>query len=528
MKYLLAALALSTSFVFAGLMIYILQKSKNQLLSTLQMILYSNVVIAGIASSYMFLTASEKVAMLAFKVIVLTYVIIPAVESQILVVRATGANYMNSWKRRMTFYSVPVVLSIINLLGDNSLIGTDIVYTSVGWGIENRLDNPWYWVYMVYMPVYVWRGMYWVLNKGSKSNNMTLKTRTNKLLMVIVIAMIPVALMDLTLPILVGNIPVLAPLIFLVPGLILLFLYMKNDLGMSVADTGLEEIIDSMLDLFIMTDVSGRIVKYNQRALNQLGMSQGDYIGKGILTTPFADVFSPRLLKWLTTVGQYKHVEVELMNGAGDILHMLVNASVMEDRFQGRIGYLFLLSDITTRKEMEKDLMASFEEERQLAEVLFRKAHYDVLTDIPNRRYFFDEIEKRAAVYDVSGKDFVLVFIDLNGFKKVNDDYGHDFGDVVLVTCTTRLQFFDDAYGMLARIGGDEFVIVIDMDNDEMDINGLMVAIADEIAKPMKIMGQILTVTASMGYARYSQEGSLDQIIKAADMKMYQNKTAGL
>ena len=166
--------------------------------------------------------------------------------------------------------------------------------------------------------------------------------------------------------------------------------------------------------------------------------------------------------------------------------------------------------------------------ERKLQEEREKFQHlalHDALTDLPNRRLFFDSLSRAVAQAARSGSRLGLVYVDLDGFKQINDNYGHDIGDEVLNCTARRLRDTIRKGDIAARLGGDEFGVIL------MDLNrpsdGLKVAekLRRFLEAEIEVRGTTVPVAASVGLATYPENGeTLEQLIKPADWEMYQSK----
>ncbi|MEW8585058.1 MAG: EAL domain-containing protein, partial [Candidatus Thiodiazotropha sp.] len=156
-------------------------------------------------------------------------------------------------------------------------------------------------------------------------------------------------------------------------------------------------------------------------------------------------------------------------------------------------------------------------------------AHYDALTGLPNRVLLGDRL--RQTMLQASRRDtqLALVYLDLDGFKEVNDDYGHDVGDRLLVTLADRMKNAVREVDTLARLGGDEFVALLaDLPDVDTSLPWLQ-RLLHAIAEPVHDEVGLLQVSASLGVSFYPQAEPIDadQLLRQADQAMYQAKLAG-
>jgi diguanylate cyclase len=162
--------------------------------------------------------------------------------------------------------------------------------------------------------------------------------------------------------------------------------------------------------------------------------------------------------------------------------------------------------------------------------VLEKQAHFDELTNLPNRVLLRDRFQSAIERSKRSDTPFAVLMIDLNGFKAVNDKYGHEIGDFVLVTTANRILGALRASDTVARLGGDEFVLIIEsmVDSDEFEKVGkkLIEVLFEPISLPS---GKIIGIGASLGIAVYPNDGlEINALLAVADQAMYQCKATGL
>jgi diguanylate cyclase (GGDEF)-like protein len=155
---------------------------------------------------------------------------------------------------------------------------------------------------------------------------------------------------------------------------------------------------------------------------------------------------------------------------------------------------------------------------------LHRYAYQDGLTDLPNRRFFYEEIQTLISNDNTS---FALIFLDLDGFKDVNDSLGHDYGDLLLHHVANRLKACIKDEDIIARLGGDEFTLILKNANQT-----IAVKVADKIKqallKPIQLKEETVCVTASIGITLYPEHGStVEKLVKRADQAMYLSKKKG-
>lgn len=170
--------------------------------------------------------------------------------------------------------------------------------------------------------------------------------------------------------------------------------------------------------------------------------------------------------------------------------------------------------DITARKEAQEQLQ--------------HMAHHDMLTDLPNRLTFTDRLTQAKALAKRQKQFLALLFLDLDRFKMINDTLGHAVGDMMLQEIANRLQSCVREVDTVSRFGGDEFVVMLVNPKTTDDIERIATQILKKLAQPMIIAGNELFITSSIGVSIFpSDESDTDELIKKADVAMYQAKAHG-
>lgn len=178
------------------------------------------------------------------------------------------------------------------------------------------------------------------------------------------------------------------------------------------------------------------------------------------------------------------------------------------------VGAVVSFNDITERKEKDKKIIY--------------QAHYDMLTGLPNRFLAMDRLEQMIQSAKRNKQIASVLFIDLDGFKKVNDMLGHEMGDKVLVESALRLKNCLRAQDTIGRLGGDEFIVLLSDLKQRIDIRFVVENILDVFRIPFIIEGHEIILTASIGIACYPNDSQLGvELLRNADIAMYQSKESG-
>ena len=183
---------------------------------------------------------------------------------------------------------------------------------------------------------------------------------------------------------------------------------------------------------------------------------------------------------------------------------------------EGRVShYISLFSDITRQKRNEE----------QLEHI----AYFDALTGLPNRTNLTNSLAIQISYSAQYGSKFALAFLDLDGFKEVNDTFGHDTGDLLLVDVAQRMRDTLGQGSTVARFGGDEFVLLLPIIENMIEVEQKLERLLVALAEPFRVSGATLHISASIGVTYYPQNRVIeaDQLIRQADQAMYQAKISG-
>ncbi len=206
--------------------------------------------------------------------------------------------------------------------------------------------------------------------------------------------------------------------------------------------------------------------------------------------------------------------EVSSVDSGGRVFAKLATIRVMRDTRGAVTHYISVFTDISEVKRQQYRLE--------------RLAHYDALTDVANRALLAQTIERAAQRVETQGGSFAVLYIDLDGFKDVNDRHGHELGDQVLKGLAGRMRENLRESDTLARMGGDEFVIIVDPAPEVAELESFANKVIGMIRQPIRIDAHELSISASLGITRFPQDHvQPEQLLRHADHAMYEAKRAG-
>ena len=289
------------------------------------------------------------------------------------------------------------------------------------------------------------------------------------------------------------------------------------------------DLIDSMQDGFSVLDQSGRATHANPALCRMTGFSADELIGQ---VAPFP-YWPPEERQHIeaafrkTLLAKGGEFDLVFMRKSGERFPVVVAASAVLDEQGQPAAYLATVKDQTRIKRMEDEIK--------------RLAFYDALTDLPNRRLLDDRLQQAQAAATRSDQHSAVLLIDLDDFKEINDAYGHEAGDRLLVEVGRRLKACVREVDTAARLGGDEFAVVFgELKGDEAEVIDKARAVAEKIrqalAQPYHLGGDhapdsglpAVTCTASIGVGTFAGTGlRAVEAFRVADGAMYEAKRSG-
>lgn len=269
-------------------------------------------------------------------------------------------------------------------------------------------------------------------------------------------------------------------------------------------------------DAIIITDAQGVIEYVNPAFTAMSGYTCEEVVGE-----------TPRVLKsgcqdddfyrrlWRTIVaGTPWRGELRNRHKNGDIFCDLMSISPVKDDKGQVVRFVAIHHDITQRKRMEDELA--------------QLAHFDLLTGLPNRMLFFDRAERVIAEARRAQGGFSVLFVDLDGFKAVNDLHGHETGDALLREVASQLLACVRESDTVARYGGDEFAVLLRTVCRHEEACIVAQKIIDAVSAPLEVLGHPCQIGASVGVATYPDDGvDVESLLRSADFAMYQAKQRG-
>ena len=276
------------------------------------------------------------------------------------------------------------------------------------------------------------------------------------------------------------------------------------------------QVFETSLHAIAMFSADGRFMRVNKAFCDITGYAAADVIGRSILE------FRPALIQAddgaaiadALRANGFCQSEAHICTKDGTQLTVKHSVSTMRDAAGKVKAIVAIFQDVTEQKLSEQRL-------HQLA-------HFDVLTNLPNRRTFAERIQHEIDLAVRRNTMLAVVFIDIDHFKTINDSLGHATGDLVLQAVANRLRTCLRIGDTVARIGGDEFVILLEGNSKRETFERVAHKLAESLTEAVMIAGREMYVAASMGISVFPHDGTdSETLLRNADTAMYRAKTAG-
>jgi diguanylate cyclase (GGDEF)-like protein/PAS domain S-box-containing protein len=280
----------------------------------------------------------------------------------------------------------------------------------------------------------------------------------------------------------------------------------------------LAQIVESSNDAIFSVSLDDIITSWNKGAEKIFGYTAREIIGQPIFTLLPPERYGERsqILRAILGGDELEHFETTRVRKDGSQFYASLTISpILAAGGSGKIlGNSVIARDVTER--------------RQLEEVIQHQAHHDTLTDLPNRQLFMDFLDRELAQARRNDTRLALLFLDLNGFKQINDTMGHSCGDRLLQEVARRLRACIRESDTVARLGGDEFTVLMPDLSHTYDVGIVLQKILGVFARPFMLDNVAVESSTSVGVCMFPEDGEhSEELIKKADIAMYDAKGSG-
>lgn len=266
----------------------------------------------------------------------------------------------------------------------------------------------------------------------------------------------------------------------------------------------------------MVCDIDNKILATNKAFTKITGYTEAEVLGRdpSILQSGHHDrTFYQHMFEQLESTGSWQG-EISNRRKNGEIYYEWLSITALTSPTGQLEAYVSLFNDITKRKRVE--------------DKIYHQANFDGLTGLANRNLFSDRLKHSLSQAQRQSSQLALMFIDLDGFKQINDNFGHSQGDLLLQNVSQRLTDSIRSSDMIARLGGDEFAVIITKEKDIEAVDVIANKIIREISKPFMLNNKEGYVTASIGIVIFPEDGDdVEELLTKADSAMYKAKANG-
>ena len=292
-----------------------------------------------------------------------------------------------------------------------------------------------------------------------------------------------------------------------------------------------EHLFDTTMEAIFLLE-GDRCIDANEKSIRMFGFKEKSKV----IGISLYDLMSPELrhsVSELLGMDESEPRELTAVTADGCAFPVLYRGHNFMS--QGRTIRIAAMLDLTDLKEKDRALQQTVRELQENQEKLLQQqrildhmAHHDILTGLPNRTFFLEHLQQAISHAREAQRSVAIFFIDLDRFKEINDSLGHALGDRVLEVVADRLRLSIGSSAALARIGGDEFTVVVEADTSEQRLGNLAENIIELLQKPMHVEEHELYITTSIGISVYPDDGESEiMLLSNADAAMYRAKAQG-
>ena len=441
----------------------------------------------------------------------------PAFTLHFFLILTKREKMISSIQQKIMLYLPAVLFLLYGLFSGKSPLTDTFKQSEFGLGFTyvNRANKISFWITFSFLIIYLGFSLY-ILFIFGKESKFRVERKQAKLFFVGDSIVLSIGVMtDFIFPLFGTQIPPMANIFTNI--FILFFYYIIRKLKVFHLDQHVSSglILNTLLEPIFVLDEKNEIVQVNFATQQVFGFAEEEMKGKKL-----SELFDNG-----TQIEQMDSGEIEIQNEKKEPLHVIVTKNKVSDRINGNLGTVIHIKDITARKQEENKIRILNKKYEKAAKELERLANYDILTGIPNRRMYVKVLEEKMKHAGTTESDFGLIFMDLNGFKDINDRLGHDIGDRALIEIAKRLTLLTKKEDLIARLGGDEFIMLMHFNKKE-EIMNKCIEIECEVAKPISFGEISCRFSVATGVAIYSENvNHMEEMLHKADLAMYKHKS---
>ncbi len=277
----------------------------------------------------------------------------------------------------------------------------------------------------------------------------------------------------------------------------------------------ISKVFEEATEGILIEDSSRKVISVNAAFLRLIGLSEEEVLGQhsSFFSHFLEDEIRKEIYEKMSTVGSWQG-ETSVLHGDKDDVLIWLSIDAVFDKQDKPVNFVVMATDISEIKRSREKLEFV--------------ATHDALTNLPNRVLIYDRLD--SAVLRAERKESIgaVFFIDLDNFKEINDNLGHSYGDELLIQCAQRLKHVVRAEDTVGRLGGDEFLIIVENLDDKTIASMIAENIIKHFSEPFQLNDADYSMSVSIGISFFPSDGTdAESIIGAADIAMYKAKNSG-
>lgn len=429
---------------------------------------------------------------------------------------------MALWQK-ILFFIPAVILVCKNVFGETTSLAQSIVMSTNGWGwtYKNSVTSFWLWAFLIYVAVYFGFGVHLLGNWAKTVEHRMKKELAFGFITLDALTIFTGVITDVIFPLTTPAVPAMASIATAIFGIGYYGIIYRYDIFNVNYVISSDVILQTSNNPIFVLDEKKEILKCNNAAGMLIGCDKSELIGDD-----FTNLLDGNLeIDTLCTSSSLVFAESKIIYRRGEPKDVLISASAAKDKRGSFLCTIVSCQDVSRQKKIQNELNIQRKKYKKLADDYQKLAYFDPLTDLPNRRHFFDLLSEFEQKYHANGTDFAILYMDLDNFKDANDMYGHKFGDELLKAATHRLSACIGDGEYVSRLGGDEFVILMPY-TGEVSIGRKLEMVNAEFAKPADIDGRQYDIGISCGTCIFSDIKDSTKLMQKADEAMYKTKKA--
>jgi len=498
-------------YLFLG--VYAIYLNKKASLNRIFLALNLSFAIWSLASAFLISAVDKQGSMMWNRIGSIGYCSFASLVLHFFLVFTHKDKLMKKWWMYVLIYLPPAVFIFQIFMWD--LFTKDYILGKYGWTLVARIDSIWYGAFTAQPILYVGIGLLICYRWQKKAASIRERKQARVILISGLTSFILGNIANMLSQFSTMHILDVSSMMIMIWSVGIMHGIARYKFMVLTPSIAAENVLKTIIDSVILVNPEGMILSINTETEKLLKYRNDELTGK-----PLAKLFTEdnrleayNIVKVLKTC-PIQNMETLFVSKDNFKIPIIVSASECKDHDNNLIGYVVASRDITKLKDMEERLKYL--------------AHHDVLTNLPNRLLFNDRLEQAISRAKRFNTFVAIILLDLDRFKEVNDFLGHDIGDLLLVDVAKRLTASVRESDTVVRLGGDEFIILLNDMADPDDYRETVQDILKNVAKQYMLSGNKINITASAGICVYPMNATdRESLMKNADLAMYSAKNQG-